>query len=106
MVLAEVHDIVLIKINSCFIGGDTVPPMAAIQIPVTAYEALHDLEEHPEDKPFSHIWSSAKVSGEQGNRRLVADWPGYTMRTECEVRSVTQQVGPGSAEWRESGERV
>ena len=60
-----------------------VPPMPTIQIPVTAYEALHDLEEHPEDKPFSHIWSSAKVSGEQGNRRLVADRPGYTMRAEC-----------------------
>lgn len=60
-----------------------VPPMPTIQIPVTAYEALHDLEGHPEDRPFSHIWSSAKVSGEQGNRRLVADRPGYTMRAEC-----------------------
>ncbi len=46
--------------------------------PITAYEALHDLEEHPQDKPFSHIWSNAKVSGEQGNRRLIADRPGYT----------------------------
>ena len=34
---------------------------------------------HPQDKPFSHIWSNAKVSGEQGNRRLIADRPGYTL---------------------------
>lgn len=60
-----------------------IPPAPTVQIPITAYEALHDLERHPEDKPFSHIWSSAKVSGEQGNRRLVADRPGYTMRAEC-----------------------
>ena len=59
------------------------PPEPTVQIPITAYEALHDLEGHPEDKPFSHIWSNAKVSGEQGNRRLVADRPGYTMRAEC-----------------------
>lgn len=60
-----------------------VPPSPTIHKPITAYEALHDLENHPEDKAFSHIWSRAKVSGEQGNRRLVADRPGYTMRAEC-----------------------
>ncbi len=59
------------------------PPAPAVHIPVTAYEALHDLEELPEDKPFSHIWSKAKVSGEQGNRRLAAGRPGYTIRAEC-----------------------
>ena len=42
--------------------------LSLIHISITAYEALHDLEEHPQDKPFSHIWSNAKVSGEQGNR--------------------------------------
>ena len=51
--------------------------------PITAYEALHDLEKLPQDKTFSHIWSNAKVSGEQGNRKLIADRPGYTMRAEC-----------------------
>ncbi len=60
-----------------------VPPKASVSAPITAYDALHDLESHPEDKAFSHIWSSAKVSGEQGNRRLIADRPGYTMRAEC-----------------------
>ena len=62
---------------------DFVPPKPSVFAPITAYEALHDLEEHPQDKMFSHIWSNAKVSGEQGNRRLIADRPGYTMRAEC-----------------------
>ena len=60
-----------------------VPPKPSVFAPITAYEALHDLENHPQDKDFSHIWSKAKVSGEQGNRKLVADRPGYTMRAEC-----------------------
>lgn len=60
-----------------------VPPKPSVSTPITAYEALHDLEDHPLDKELSHIWSKAKVSGEQGNRRLVADRPGYTMRAEC-----------------------
>jgi DNA (cytosine-5)-methyltransferase 1 len=50
---------------------------------VTAQEAIGDLEELGMDKTFSHIWSTAKVSGEQGNRHLVADRPGYTIRAEC-----------------------
>lgn len=60
-----------------------VPPKASVSRPITAYEALHDLEKLPQDKAFSHIWSNAKVSGEQGNRKLIADRPGYTMRAEC-----------------------
>lgn len=51
--------------------------------PVTAQKALSDLENHPHDKEFSHIWSKANASGEQGNRRLIADRPGYTIRAEC-----------------------
>ncbi|MBQ7650532.1 MAG: DNA cytosine methyltransferase [Victivallales bacterium] len=61
-----------------------VPPAETTLFnPVTAKEALADLEERPRDEAFSHIWSEAKVSGEQGNRKLVADRPGYTMRAEC-----------------------
>ena len=59
------------------------PPEACYKNPVTAYEALHDLEALPENKEFSHIWSKAKASGQQGNRKLIADRPGYTMRAEC-----------------------
>ena len=60
-----------------------VPPAPYSECPLTAYEAIGDLENHPKDKSFSHIWSNANVSGEQGNRKLVADRPGYTIRAEC-----------------------
>ena len=60
-----------------------VPPTPTEVSPVTAKEALKDLENMVEDKSFSHIWSKALVSGEQGNRRLVANRPGYTIRAEC-----------------------
>lgn len=62
---------------------DFVPPMPSEDNPITAKEAIGDLESHAEDKAFSHIWSKAQVSGEQGNRRMVADRPGYTIRSEC-----------------------
>lgn len=50
---------------------------------ITAKQALKDLEDRPEDEEFSHIWSRANVSAEQGNRRLKADRVGYTIRAEC-----------------------
>ncbi len=59
------------------------PPPTITKAPVTAKQAIGDLEFHPKDKEFSHIWSLANVSGEQGNRRLIADRPGYTIRAEC-----------------------
>ena len=60
-----------------------VPPAPLTEKPLTAKEAMADLEGMDEDRAFSHIWSKANVSGEQGNRRLVADRPGYTIRAEC-----------------------
>jgi len=59
------------------------PPIPKDEKPITAQQAIGDLETLGEDKAFSHIWSLAKVSGEQGNRRLIADRPGYTIRAEC-----------------------
>lgn len=59
------------------------PPKRTCFKPVTAREALLDLENHPFDKAFSHIWSQARASSEQGNRKLLANRPGYTMRAEC-----------------------
>ena len=61
----------------------TPPQETTLFKPVTAKDALVDLENYPRDVAFSHIWSEAKVSGEQGNRRLLADRPGYTVRAEC-----------------------
>ena len=60
-----------------------VPPMPIDSVPITAKLAMEDLEHMEEDKEFSHIWSKANVSGEQGNRKMVADRPGYTIRAEC-----------------------
>ena len=60
-----------------------IPPVPTNIFPITAKEALSDLENLKEDKNFSHIWSKANVSGEQGNRKLIATRPGYTIRAEC-----------------------
>lgn len=59
------------------------PPMPLHEKAITAKEAIGDLEKHEQDEAFSHIWSLANVSGEQGNRKLKADRPGYTIRAEC-----------------------
>ena len=60
-----------------------VPPKPICNVPISAKAALQDLETHPYDKEFSHIWSEAKASAEQGNRKLLADRAGYTIRAEC-----------------------
>ena len=49
---------------------------------ITAKEALQDLEALPEDPGSGHIWSKAKRSPDQGNRRLAADRPATTIRAE------------------------
>ena len=58
------------------------PPALLESVPITTKIALHDLENKEEDKNFSHTWSRANLSGEQGNRKLIADRPGYTIRAE------------------------
>ncbi len=63
--------------------GRFVCPKPLSSKPITAKEALGDLEARDWDKAFSHVWSVAAPSGEQGNRRMVADRPGYTIRAEC-----------------------
>lgn len=50
---------------------------------ITAMEAIHDLIDFPEDESINHIWSRANRSPDQGDRRLVADRAGYTIRAEC-----------------------
>lgn len=50
---------------------------------MTAREAIGNLEDMPQNPRINHIWSLANTSPEQGNRRLVADRPGYTIRAEC-----------------------
>lgn len=50
---------------------------------VTAKQAIDDLAVIGEDEEINHVWSRAGKSPEQGNRRLIADRPGYTIRAEC-----------------------
>ena len=59
------------------------PPDAVTPNPISCGEALHDLECRAADKAFSHVWSAAAPSGEQGSRKMVEDRPGYTIRAEC-----------------------
>jgi DNA (cytosine-5)-methyltransferase 1 len=50
---------------------------------VTAKEAIDDLSSLQENPDNNHVWSKANKSAEQGNRRLIASRPGYTIRAEC-----------------------
>jgi len=50
---------------------------------MSAKEALADLESIEENPAINHVWSRANRSPEQGNRRLIADRPAYTIRAEC-----------------------
>ena len=63
--------------------SDFSHPQPVCQTYITAKEAIGDLESLSEDESFNHIWSKARKSTEQGNRRLQADRPGYTIRAEC-----------------------
>lgn len=65
--------------------GEFVHPAPILQNHewITAQQAIGDLENRERDKAFSHTWSLAAVSGEQGNRHLKADRPGYTVRAEA-----------------------
>ena len=59
------------------------PPPPSCKQHISVKEAIADLEELPPDEQFSHIWSSANKSSEQGNRKMSASRPGYTIRAEC-----------------------
>ena len=59
------------------------PPVPVCERYITAKEAIGDLETLPPDERFSHIWSYANKSAEQGSRALIAGRPGYTIRAEC-----------------------
>lgn len=50
---------------------------------MTSAEAIGDLMEFNENVEINHIWSRAKVSPEQGNRKITADRPAHTIRAEC-----------------------
>lgn len=57
---------------------------------MTAITAIGDLEEIPQNPRINHIWSLANASPEQGNRKLLPERPGYTIRARspCQKDSV------------------
>ena len=59
------------------------PPERSRDRWITAREAIGDLEKLEESPGINHVWSLANISPEQGNRRLISDRPGYTIRAEC-----------------------
>ena len=60
-----------------------VHPEPMGQKPISAEEAIGDLAHLEIDADFNHIWSLAKTSADQGNRKMIATRPGYTIRAEC-----------------------
>jgi DNA (cytosine-5)-methyltransferase 1 len=60
-----------------------IPPTRPKQTVLTAKQAISDLEELEECPSINHVWSRANRSPEQGDRRLKADRPAYTIRAEC-----------------------
>lgn len=50
---------------------------------ISVEKAIKDLENKEWDDEFSHIWSLAKKSPDQGSRLLMKDRPAYTIRAEC-----------------------
>jgi DNA (cytosine-5)-methyltransferase 1 len=59
------------------------PPVRTKDNWLTAKEALSDLESSEAHPETNHVWSFAKKSAEQGNRRLKSDRPAHTIRAEC-----------------------
>lgn len=79
-----------------------VPPAPVCENYITVKEAIGDLETLPPDEQFSHIWSYASKSAEQGNRKLIADRPGYTIRAECHGNIQFHYVLPRRISMREA----
>ena len=50
---------------------------------MSSREALVDLENKPQCKETAHVWSSAKISPEQGYRKIRPNRPSTTIRAEC-----------------------
>lgn len=69
---------------------------------ITTKAAVGDLATAEESRETSHIWSRAKVSGEQGNRRIKADRPSDTIRAECHGNSPFHYEQPRRISMREA----
>lgn len=83
----QTRDRVLIVGTAKGIPEYVQPAPVTADCPLTAFDALHDLEDREEDPAFAHVWSRKKLGGDQGSRRLKADRPGYTVTAECHGNS-------------------
>lgn len=50
---------------------------------ITSSQAISDLENAEQDPEYSHIWSLAQKSSDQGSRKLDAGKTSHTIRAEC-----------------------
>lgn len=50
---------------------------------ITSKQAIADLENLEQDEEFSHIWSLARKSSDQGGRHLDPNKTSHTIRAEC-----------------------
>lgn len=50
---------------------------------ITSRQAIEDLESLEQDAEYSHIWSRARKSSDQGSRVLDANKTSHTIRAEC-----------------------
>ncbi|PTX47018.1 DNA (cytosine-5)-methyltransferase 1 [Gemmobacter caeni] len=63
-----------------FVEPEPVTPKGAW---IGSRKAIQDLEDVSQDKEFSHVWSLAKRTGDQGGRVLNPERPSPTIRAEC-----------------------
>lgn len=69
---------------------------------ISSKVAIGDLEPHEQSVEFSHIWSVAKKSSDQGSRHLVADKTAHTVRAECHGNNQFHYVLPRRISMREA----
>lgn len=75
--------VIIIGVSDRDRGFKHPKPILSKESWITAKMALQDLEPLEETLEINHIWSRANKSAEQGNRKLVPNRPGYTIRAEC-----------------------
>lgn len=69
---------------------------------ITSQEAIGDLLSLEQDPDFSHVWSLAKKSGDQGGRVLDPAKPSPTIRAECHGNNSFHYSAPRRISMREA----
>ncbi|WP_200812483.1 DNA cytosine methyltransferase [Roseisalinus antarcticus] len=69
---------------------------------ITSKAAIADLETRAQDAEFSHIWSLARKSSDQGGRRLDPGKTSHTIRAECHGNNQFHYALPRRISMREA----